>query len=103
MDEEPIRERTTLSPKITGKLDEFISSISMYPSFSETETIPMVGTVKLHGAHADVVVHSDSSISIQSRNQLHLTAANDIYGMYAFLTPLRLELWILKLALLNDI
>jgi hypothetical protein len=96
MDEEPIRERRTFFPKITGKLDEFISSISMHPSFSETEIIPMVGTVKLHSAHADVVVHADNSISIQSRNQPYLTAANDVYGMYAFLAPLRLELLDLK-------
>jgi hypothetical protein len=89
---EPESEKSTLFPKITGKLDEFITNISNHPCFSESAAIHMVGTVKLHGSHSDVVIYYDNSIIIQSRNQRCLgPGKNDVFGMSSFLTPLRSE------------
>jgi hypothetical protein len=86
---------STLFPKVTGKCDEFVFNIerlrSLSESFSKLETISLVGTVKLHGAHADIVIQSDNTITIQSRNQPRLSVENnkDVNGVAAFLLPQR--------------
>lgn len=86
---------STLFPKITGKCDEFVSNIerlrSSTESFSKLETISLVGTVKLHGAHADIVIQNDNTITIQSRNQpcLSVEKNKDVNGVAAFLLPQR--------------
>ncbi|KAL8708282.1 MAG: hypothetical protein Q9225_007627 [Loekoesia sp. 1 TL-2023] len=75
----------TLFPKI-GKLSDFIHRFKKLAP--ETRIIPLAGSVKLHGAHADWVISSDDAIRVQSRNLLELSSCNDIYGLFAFTTPL---------------
>ena len=75
----------TLFPKI-GKLSDFIYKFKRLAP--EKRVIPVVGRVKLHGAHADWVVSSDNTVRVQSRNLLELSSSNDIYGLYDFSAPL---------------
>ncbi|KAJ4351614.1 uncharacterized protein N0V89_006957 [Didymosphaeria variabile] len=44
------------------------------------EPIPIVGTVKLHGTHADILVTSDNIIILQSRNNAVLLKTADNLG-----------------------
>ena len=67
---------TTLYPKIF-KLSDFVYAVKSLPEYqSPSLTVPLIGTTKLHGTHADVVFESASSdkIRLQSRNQLDLKA-----------------------------
>ncbi|KAL9599961.1 MAG: hypothetical protein Q9179_003378 [Wetmoreana sp. 5 TL-2023] len=76
--------KSTLYPKI-GKLSDFLHKFKhVAPSAHIT---PLVGHVKLHGAHADWVISTDDTIRVQSRNVLELSAINDIYGLAAFTAP----------------
>lgn len=83
---------STKYPKISGKLQDFLVNMSRLELSDQPTTIPLIGTVKLHGAHADIVVHADDSIQLQSRNVLDLKLENDSYGYAAFMLPLRSEI-----------
>ncbi|KAL8737527.1 MAG: hypothetical protein Q9181_001579 [Wetmoreana brouardii] len=76
--------KSTLYPKI-GKLSDFLHKFK-HVALS-TRITPIVGHVKLHGAHADWVISTDDTIRVQSRNVLELSASNDIYGLAAFTAP----------------
>ncbi|KAL8943058.1 MAG: hypothetical protein Q9211_001141 [Gyalolechia sp. 1 TL-2023] len=76
---------SSLFPKI-GKLGDFIHKFQKL--VPQTRIIPLAGSVKLHGAHADWVVSHDDTIRVQSRNVLELSSGNDIYGLFAFSAPL---------------
>jgi hypothetical protein len=76
---------STLYPKITNHITEIIKvlkELNQDPEDPEKETIldpiPIVGTIKLHGTHADILIHSDDRIVFQSRNivGLHVTKDN---------------------------
>ena len=67
---------STLYPKIF-KLSDFIFAVKSLPEYqSPSTTVPLIGSTKLHGTHADVVFESATSekIRLQSRNQLELKA-----------------------------
>ncbi|KAJ4376166.1 hypothetical protein N0V83_001447 [Neocucurbitaria cava] len=77
----------TLYPKITNHVDEIVKILQHLerdPKNPEQEVvldpIPIVGTVKLHGTHADIVIYSDDSIFCQSRNITSLSATRDNQG-----------------------
>ncbi|KAH7393658.1 hypothetical protein BKA64DRAFT_676666 [Cadophora sp. MPI-SDFR-AT-0126] len=96
---------TTLFPKISGKMPELVRNYvhvnRRLPITPKDHTaliapgipnqISMIGTVKLHGTHADIVIHQDDSIRIQSRNRLSLGLGNgqDNYGVAEHLLALR--------------
>jgi hypothetical protein len=82
---------TTLFPKITGKLDELIDHYNYKFPNSKTTVIKLTGTVKLHGTHADIVINSDGSIRIQSRNRPSLDLEHDNYNVAASILPLNNE------------
>jgi hypothetical protein len=44
------------------------------------DPIPIVGTIKLHGTHADILIHNDDRIVFQSRNIVGLQVAKDNAG-----------------------
>ncbi|KAL8733641.1 MAG: hypothetical protein Q9166_002051 [cf. Caloplaca sp. 2 TL-2023] len=75
--EATIKGMSTLYPKI-GKLSDFIYKSKKFTS--ETRIIPIIGTVKLHGAYVDWVISYDDTVRVQSRNMLELTLKNDNYG-----------------------
>ncbi|KAL8675279.1 MAG: hypothetical protein Q9168_000400 [Polycauliona sp. 1 TL-2023] len=81
-----VEAKSTLYPKIS-KLSEFLYKCKRVAP--ETRIIPIVGTVKLHGAHVDWVVSRDGNIRFQSRNMLELIVRNDNYGFAAFSNPIR--------------
>jgi hypothetical protein len=93
---------STLFPKISGKNLDFIKNLHYHrfhhpERFPEGATeIPMVGTVKLHGAHNDIVISADNTIQLQSRNMLHLGLENDSYNFAKTFLPLRPEILALK-------
>jgi hypothetical protein len=92
---------TTLFPKISGKHADFIANIEYLrensPDFPKDATaIPLVGTVKLHGAHNDIVIHANDTIQLQSRNVLSLGLKNDSYNFAKTVLPLRSEILMLK-------
>ncbi|KAL8811593.1 MAG: hypothetical protein Q9200_001684 [Gallowayella weberi] len=76
---------STLYPKI-GKFSNFIYKCQK--EAPETRIVPLVGTVKLHGAHVDWVISQDDTIRIQSRNMLELSLKSDNYGFAAFSEPI---------------
>ncbi|PVH76863.1 hypothetical protein DL98DRAFT_517702 [Cadophora sp. DSE1049] len=96
---------TTLFPKISGKIPELVRNyihVNRIPPITPDDKtvliapgtptqISMIGTVKLHGTHADIVINHDDTIRIQSRNRLSLGLGNgqDNYGVAEHLLPLR--------------
>lgn len=90
---------TTFYPKITGKVEELIHNYKFRNSVFDPEKkeylpgppqdplISLVGTVKLHGTHADFVIYADNTIRLQSRNQLSLQAERDNYDCAKILLP----------------
>ncbi|KAI4264378.1 MAG: hypothetical protein L6R42_000505 [Xanthoria sp. 1 TBL-2021] len=85
-DDRTVPAKSTLYPKIS-KLSDFLYKCKRVAP--ETRIIPIVGTVKLHGAHVDWVISRDDSIRVQSRNMLELAVGNDNYGFAAFSNPIR--------------
>lgn len=90
---------TTLYPKITGKVEELIHNYKFRNAVLDPKTkqylpgppddplISLVGTVKLHGTHADFVIYADDTIRLQSRNQLALAVERDNYDCAKTLLP----------------
>ncbi|KAI4127162.1 MAG: hypothetical protein LQ338_003339 [Usnochroma carphineum] len=76
---------STLYPKI-GKISDFIHKLKK--AAPEARVVPISGTVKLHGAHADWVITNDDIVRVQSRSVLELSSSNDSYGLFAFTSPL---------------
>jgi hypothetical protein len=79
---------STLYPKITNHLVEIIKTLKykLNPENNEDvilEPIPIVGTVKLHGTHADILIYGDNDIVLQSRNKPKLLATADNQGFAA--------------------
>ena len=79
--------QSTLYPRITTHIKEIIKRLKYKlrdPEDPEQEPIlgpiPIIGTVKLHGTHADIIVSSDDRITFQSRNNAVLTEAADNLG-----------------------
>ena len=92
---------TTLFPKITGKATELLYAIRKEPRCKGVSSFPLVGTVKLHGAHADIVIDRNDNVRLQSRNRLEVTMEDDLYGLASFLLPLRKEILVLKVMALD--
>jgi hypothetical protein len=66
--------KSTLYPKITGKIEDIKYHISKHvEQHPGNGPFPFTGTVKLHGTHADLVVHKDERVICQSRNRTVLT------------------------------
>jgi hypothetical protein len=78
---------STLYPKITTHVGEIIKAlkdIKRDPESPEKEVkvgaIPIIGTIKLHGTHADILVYDDGRIVFQSRNIVGLQVNKDNAG-----------------------
>jgi hypothetical protein len=78
---------STLYPKITTHIPNIVKTLKEFHSDSATSEqeavlgpIPIVGTVKLHGTHADILIHSDNRIVFQSRNVVGLDSNKDNAG-----------------------
>jgi hypothetical protein len=83
-------EDSTLYPKITTHIPEIIQNLkelhrdTEYPDQKvTTEPISIIGTIKLHGTHADILIYSDDRIVFQSRNIVGLQVAKDNAGFAA--------------------
>ncbi|KAF3047126.1 hypothetical protein E8E12_011370 [Didymella heteroderae] len=82
---------STLFPKITQYVSDVVKALKELeendpdiPDGYYTSTpIPLIGHVKLHGTHADIVVYNDNRIILQSRNVCNITIANDNSGFAA--------------------
>jgi hypothetical protein len=79
---------STLYPKITNHISEIIKALrEIHSEDGQQEValgpIPIVGTVKLHGTHADILIYSDDRIDFQSRNVAKLVNLNDNQGFVA--------------------
>jgi hypothetical protein len=78
---------STLYPKITNHITEIVKILKELNRDSEhpdkevvLAPIPIVGTIKLHGTHADILIHTDDRIVLQSRNIVGLQVAKDNAG-----------------------
>ncbi|KAF2475148.1 uncharacterized protein BDR25DRAFT_100281 [Lindgomyces ingoldianus] len=87
---------TTLYPKITNHIKEVVKALKWShrdPSNPEKEvilpSIPIVGTVKLHGTHVDILVYQDNTIVLQSRNNANLMTTADNQGFANAMTKKR--------------
>lgn len=81
---------TTLYPKITNHIHEVIKTLKQQnrnPEQPENEVVlepvPIVGTVKLHGTHGDILVYRNNTIIFQSRNNVSLLPTADNQGFAA--------------------
>lgn len=76
---------STLYPKITTHITEIVKTLKelSYEQHEALDPMPIVGTVKLHGTHADIVIHHDDSIIFQSRNVVGLNTEKDNAGFAA--------------------
>lgn len=103
---EPIKE--TKFPSITGHLKDIESryrvdnrvrnadrSINILKN-NVAKKINLIGTVKLHGAHSDLIISQYNTLTIQSRNQASLSRDNDVNSMFATLTPVTSNIVALK-------
>ncbi|KAF4628855.1 hypothetical protein G7Y89_g9297 [Cudoniella acicularis] len=104
IEESPTSERpSTLFPKIF-KVSDAVEKYKKSKEFESLEekiefhsaVIPLVGTVKLHGAHADIVIDRNDDIVLQSRNMVGLTMEKDVYDIAKTLVPLEKRLKALK-------
>jgi hypothetical protein len=84
---------STLYPKITNHIKGVVKTLQYKLRDPLTLTqeiiippIPIIGTVKLHGAHADILVHHDNTIILQSRNVTNLSVNADNYGFATTMT-----------------
>jgi hypothetical protein len=82
--------QSTLYPKITTHIPEILEQLQRlnrdpdHPDVNITlEPISFVGTVKLHGTHADILIYPDDRIIFQSRNITSLSVAKDNQGFAA--------------------
>ncbi|KAG9230205.1 hypothetical protein BJ875DRAFT_472884 [Amylocarpus encephaloides] len=98
INEDPERPRT-LFPKITDKERHFLREYGHKVRSSEGPTtqyldrvIPLIGTVKLHGAHCDLVLTSSDELIVQSRNRVGLSEDLDAYDMAKTLLPLKTQI-----------
>jgi hypothetical protein len=78
---------STLYPKITNHIADVVKTLRRLNGDAANPTnkmllfpIPITGTVKLHGTHADVVVYVDNRIVFQSRNITGLSVEKDNQG-----------------------
>lgn len=78
---------STLYPKITTHIPDIIKNFKKLNVDSATPkqdaflgAIPLVGTVKLHGTHADILIEGDNRIVFQSRNVVGLDVNKDNAG-----------------------
>jgi hypothetical protein len=83
--EEPTE--SMLYPKITNHIKEVVKSLRYDlrdPEHPEIEPklgpIPIIGTVKLHGTHADIIISGNDTITLQSRNNANLLTTADNQG-----------------------
>ena len=81
---------SSLYPKITQHVAEVAKILkelehSFHPPSKDAifESVPLVGSVKLHGTHADILVYHDDRIVLQSKNVSNITIANDNQGFAA--------------------
>ncbi|KAF1927790.1 uncharacterized protein M421DRAFT_6042 [Didymella exigua CBS 183.55] len=79
-----------LYPKITQHVAQVVKALKKLEREGEaldeyytSNPIPLVGYVKLHGTHADIVVYNDNRIILQSRNVSNITPTNDNSGFAA--------------------
>lgn len=80
----PITSPTTLYPKITTHVTQVISHLRTLHSQCQTILpLPLTGTVKLHGTHADILIQADNTITFQSRNIVGLDILKDNSGFAA--------------------
>ncbi|EDU42842.1 DNA ligase mRNA capping enzyme catalytic [Pyrenophora tritici-repentis] len=86
----PSNLESTLYPKITTHISEIIEGLQALdrdPKHPEAPTllapIPIIGTAKLHGTHADILVHPNNTLTFQSRNLTSLTPSKDNAGFAA--------------------
>ena len=90
---------STLYPKI-GELKDALRKVRKL----DIDSLDLIGTVKLHGTHADIVVDvANDTIRFQSGNRTDFRPTQDNNGFAAFVTPLRQEILILKDSFAFDI
>ena len=83
---------STLYPKVTQHVSAVVKTLHTLHHESGSadktplEPVPLVGLVKLHGTHADILVYNDDRIILQSKNVSNLTTANDNCGFAAAMT-----------------
>ncbi|KAF7940700.1 uncharacterized protein EAE97_006886 [Botrytis byssoidea] len=90
--------KDTLYPKISGKPKNLLVEFSKYQRTSKTRraTLPVTGTVKLHGTHGDIRITADDTIYVQTRNLDILTPALDSLKFLDLIQPARTEILALK-------
>ncbi len=87
---------STLYPSI-GKFKDFLYEARKLNKTS----FELIGTVKLHGTHADMVIDAKDAIRFQSRNQTDLRPEKDNEGFATFADPLKQDILALKNAYIS--
>lgn len=89
---------STLFPKIPEIGGFLVAYRTLRNNVQGTPSIVnLKGTVKLHGTHADMVIHSDGTVFIQSRNRIITPGVNlDNHDCAKTLLPLLPEILALR-------
>lgn len=90
----PTTKPDTLFPKIgfsAGFTVAYQKYQKSFPGKRPPNTVELVGSIKLHGTHADLIVYPDNTIHFQSRNRL-LDLQNDNHDFVKTMSPLRNEI-----------
>lgn len=83
-------------PSISYKPEGLFEALGNGPHGKRVSNVEITGTVKLHGTHADVIIHPGDRVQLQSRNMANLTIEKDNFGFASFMVPLRAEILELK-------
>jgi hypothetical protein len=90
----------TFFPKITLKIYEFVANYErLAPKILPHpigHLVPLIGTVKIHGVHLDLVIYADNTVRLQSRYALNISLENDVYGCAKHMLPRQREVINLK-------
>ncbi|PVH69214.1 hypothetical protein DL98DRAFT_626083 [Cadophora sp. DSE1049] len=86
----------TFFPKITLKVFEFVANYEKLAphilQFPPSSQVSLTGTVKIHGVHLDLVIHSDNTVRLQSRYASNIGLENDVYGFAKQMLPRQEEI-----------
>ncbi|MCJ1238548.1 hypothetical protein MMC14_006538 [Varicellaria rhodocarpa] len=78
-------------------MTDLVRNVNKYHQTSPNVSTPLtqialIGTVKLHGTHGDILINEDNSITLQSRNTTNLTPekVNWAFAAFAAFAPSRI-------------
>lgn len=86
----------TISGFIVAYKKYLKENLPTYGKRKQSSVVKLIGAIKLHGTHVDIVVYNDNSFRLQSRHQSSLNYKTDVYGCARILLPMHQEIIALR-------